>query len=183
MCFTPELRDWSTPPARGVPRAFTLVFFSRLAAAGIETPDAGQAPARASVADLPPQSKTDSNLISESPGRGVARGGGSWERFGDTGRRLGSGSVQLRSDSEARRGDSEPGKRGLGSQPVAPLGRSGEPTGHAQAPPVRRVVSTAAVRHTATRSPGPEQRRPGGQLDVSARQACDSRLHMYMYLS
>ena len=67
------------------------------AADGNETPDsdAGQAPARASVAGLP-----ISHLISESPGPGVARSGGSWER--DIGRLLGSGSVQLRSDSEAR---------------------------------------------------------------------------------
>ena len=46
--------------------------------------------------------------------------------------------------------------------------------------PVRLAVGTAAVQSgsllTARRSPGPGHRRPGGQPDVSARQACDSRL-------
>ena len=67
VCF--KWRDWRTPPARVVPRAFTVVFFSlshlvirvarpaggtgRAAAAGYETLDAGQAPARASLAGLP----------------------------------------------------------------------------------------------------------------------------------
>ena len=52
--------------------------------------------------------------------------------------------------------------------------------------PLTRAVSTAAVQsgswHTAEWSPGqppgPGQRRPGGQWDVSARQACDSRLSL-----
>ena len=68
----------------------------------------------------------------------MARDGGSWER--DTGCRLGSGSDQFRPDSEARRGELEQGKRGLGGQSVTPTGRS------LTAPPVRRAVSTAAVR-------------------------------------
>ena len=102
--------------------------------------------------------------ISESLGPGMRpRGGGSWER--DTGRRPGSGSDLLRPDSEAGREDPEPGKRGLGGQPVTPLARA------TQVPPVRRAVrvSTAAVRigslltgrsHGEAET-GPGQRRPG----------------------
>ena len=68
-------------------------------AAGNETTEAGQAQARASLADLP------ISTCSPSCGaRGIARDDGSWER--DTGRGLGSGSDhwQLLPDSEARRG-------------------------------------------------------------------------------
>ena len=122
------------------------------------------------------------NLISELRARGVARDGGSLKR--DTRRRLGSGSDQLRPDSEARRGDPEPVKRGLGGQPVTPPGRATRPGPVSlTAPPVRRAVSTAAVRTgiigswlIERRSPRQGQRRPGGRLDVSARQACYSRL-------
>ena len=72
----------------------------------------------------------------------AARGGGSRER--DTGRQPGSGSDSLRPDLEAGREVPEPGKRGLGGQPVTPLGRATRPC--LQAPPVRRAVSIAAVR-------------------------------------
>ena len=74
--------------------------------------------------------------------RNVVRGGFSGER--DTGRRLGSGSDLLWPDSEAGHEDPEPGKRGLGGQPVTQLGRVTRPC--LQAPPVRRAVSIAAVR-------------------------------------
>ena len=68
-----------------------LLSSSCLAAAGNETPDAGLAPARASLSvTLPPVD------IRVARARNAARGGGSWER--DTERRLGSGSNLLRPD-------------------------------------------------------------------------------------
>ena len=54
--------------------------------------------------------------------RSAARSGGSSERV--TRRRLGSGSAQPQPDSEERRENPEPGKRGLGGQPVTPPGRA-----------------------------------------------------------
>ena len=99
-------------------------------------------------------------------------GAGVWPgTAGDTGRQLGSGSDQLRPDSEARRGDSEPGKLGLGGQPATPPGRATRLSHPAvlTAQPVRRAVSTAAVR-TGSRDlevrrgdPGPGKRGLGGQ--------------------
>ena len=97
-----------------------------------ETPDAGQAPARASLAALLDESSSQLNIRVARPGvRPGAAAAGNEIRTPDAGR-LGSGSDQLRPDSEARRGNSEPGKRGLGCRPVTPgPGHSGEPAGRA----------------------------------------------------
>ena len=88
--------------------------------------------------------------------------------------RLGSASARLGSAAQG------PGNWGTGTcRPASHPPRPSHPA-LLTAPPVRQTVSTAAVltgsRLTARRSPGPGQRRPGGQLDVSARQARDSRL-------
>ena len=109
---------------------------SFLVAAVNETPEAGMAPVRAGL------SVTLSSVdIRVARALNAARGGGSRER--DTGRRPGSGLDLLRPDLEAVLEVPEPGKRGLGGQPVT---HSAEPPGQLQAPPVRRAVSTAAVR-------------------------------------
>ena len=110
-----------------------------LAAAGIETPDAGQAPARASLAGLPISNSSPTQaeppsrggLSHQTQSRGAARGSSSWER--DTGHRPGSGSGQ-RSRSPylklylrvagsprgrgRRAGGSWPGERDTGRRPA-----------------------------------------------------------------
>ena len=89
-----------------------------LTAAGNETPDAGQAPARASSAGLPISSRSPSRRT-----RASGRGPGRRRQLGTRCRT--PARLRRRPDSEARRrGDSEPGKRGLGGLPAPPLGRA-----------------------------------------------------------
>ena len=105
------------------------------AAAGNETPDAGQAPARASSAGHP------INLISESPGPGCGPGRRqlgkrhrtlAWLRFGSASARLGSAARGLRAGETGTR------------LPVSHPTRASHPS-VLTAPPVRRAVSTASV--------------------------------------
>ena len=132
-CWSGARRPQGLPPRGG---HLLLLQPSFLVAAVTETPEAGLAPARAGL------SVTLSSVdIRVARALNAARGGGSRER--DTGRRPGSGLDLLRPDLEAVREVPEPGKRGLGGQPVT---HSAEPPGQLQAPPVRRAVSTAAVR-------------------------------------
>ena len=95
----------------------------------------------------------------------AARGGGSRER--DTGRQPGSGLDLLRPDLEAGREVPEPGKRGLGGQPVTPLGRATRPaTGpagqasgqHSRGPAVRIGSRLMAKRSPDRSNSGPAVR-------------------------
>ena len=91
----------------------------------------------------------------------AARGGGSRER--DTGRQPGSGSDSLRPDLEAGREVPEPGKRGLGGQPVTPLGRATRPaTGPAGQASGQHSRGPDRIAAHGEAEPGPGQRRPGG---------------------
>ena len=170
MCF--KLRVWSSPPARAAaPWAVTLFFrhsFSRQQ----ETRHRRPAWPRLGPACRSPVD------IRVARARNAARGGGSGER--DTGRRLGSGSDLLRTDSEAGCEDPETGKLGLGGQPVSPLGRATQPC--LQAPPDgagqvsgQHCRSPDRIAAHFEAEPGPGQRRPSAELDVSSWQACGSR--------
>ena len=91
----------------------------------------------------------------------AARGGGSRER--DTGRRSGSGSDLLRPDLEAGWEVPEPGNRGLGGQPVTPLGRATLPaTGPAGQAIGQHSSGPDKIAAHGEAEPGPGQRRPGG---------------------
>ena len=89
-----------------------------LVAAGNETLQAGLDPSRAGLSVT--LSPVD---VRVARARNAARAPGRRLLERETGRRPGSGSDLLRPDSEAGLEDPEPGKRGLGGQPVTPLGR------------------------------------------------------------
>ena len=134
-----KLRVWSSPPARSTgPWAVTLFFFRLPFLRQPETRYRWPAWPRLGPACLSPYLQ----LISESLGpamRPGAEAAGNETPDADW-LRLGSASAGLGGGGE----DPEPGKRGLGCQPVTPLGRATRPC--LQAPPVRRAVSSAAVR-------------------------------------